>query len=95
MRLVWPPLLRPSLQLHHPRRILAEQAPLADIASHRPHILVALRDHIEANYETEGDLRRTVAADIRRKIEIGCYQGRRHRMGLPGHWSGSAEALIR
>ena len=45
--------------------------------------LVALRDHIEANYETEGDLRRTVAADIRRKIEIGSYPGRRHRMGLP------------
>ena len=45
--------------------------------------LVTLRDHIEANYETEGDLRRTVAADIRRKIEIGSYQGRRHRMGLP------------
>ena len=44
---------------------------------------VALRDHIEANYETEGDLRRTVAADIRRKIEIGNYQGRRHRAGLP------------
>ena len=36
--------------------------------------LVALRDHMEANYETEGDLRRTVAADIRRKIEIGTYQ---------------------
>lgn len=45
--------------------------------------LVALRDHIDANYETEGDLRRTVAADIRRKIEIGTYQGRRHRSGLP------------
>ncbi len=45
--------------------------------------LVQLRDHIEAAYETEGDLRRTVAADIRRKIEIGSYQGRRHRMGLP------------
>ena len=45
--------------------------------------LVQSRDHIEANYETEGDLRRTVAADIRRKIEIGSYQGRRHRMGLP------------
>ncbi len=47
--------------------------------------LVKLRDHIEAAYETEGDLRRTVAADIRRKIEIGSYQGRRHRMGLPVH----------
>ncbi|MDR1833424.1 MAG: 30S ribosomal protein S13 [Propionibacteriaceae bacterium] len=45
--------------------------------------LVALRDHIEANYEIEGDLRRSVAADIRRKIEIGSYQGRRHRAGLP------------
>ncbi len=45
--------------------------------------LVALRDHIEASYETEGDLRREVAADIRRKVEIGNYQGRRHRSGLP------------
>jgi len=45
--------------------------------------LVKLRDHIEANYQTEGDLRREVAADIRRKIEIGSYQGRRHRMNLP------------
>ena len=47
--------------------------------------LLALRDYIEGNYETEGDLRRSVAADIRRKIEIGSYQGRRHRMGLPVH----------
>lgn len=45
--------------------------------------LVALRDHIDANWEVEGDLRREVAADIRRKIEIGTYQGRRHRSGLP------------
>src|SRR3712207_8754218 len=43
----------------------------------------ALRDWIEANYQTEGDLRREVAADIRRKVEIGSYQGRRHRSGLP------------
>jgi small subunit ribosomal protein S13 len=47
--------------------------------------LVVLRDHIEANYQTEGDLRREIAADIRRKIEIGSYQGRRHRAGLPVH----------
>lgn len=47
--------------------------------------LVALRDHIEANYQTEGDLRREISADIRRKIEIGSYQGRRHRAGLPVH----------
>ncbi|MDR0488438.1 MAG: 30S ribosomal protein S13 [Propionibacteriaceae bacterium] len=44
---------------------------------------VILRDFIEANYEIEGDLRRSVAADIRRKVEIGNYQGRRHRSGLP------------
>ena len=47
--------------------------------------LVRLRDHIEANYRVEGDLRREVAQDIRRKIEIGCYQGVRHRRGLPVH----------
>jgi small subunit ribosomal protein S13 len=47
--------------------------------------IVALRDHIEANYRVEGDLRREVAQDIRRKIEIGCYQGIRHRRGLPVH----------
>ncbi len=45
--------------------------------------LVALRDHIEANFQTEGDLRREVTADIRRKMEIGSYQGRRHRAHLP------------
>ena len=45
--------------------------------------LVALRDWIEANYQTEGDLRREVAADIRRKVEIGSYEGIRHRRGLP------------
>jgi small subunit ribosomal protein S13 len=47
--------------------------------------LVKLRDWIEANYKTEGDLRREVAADIRRKVEIGSYQGIRHRRGLPVH----------
>ncbi len=45
--------------------------------------LVALRDFIEGTYKVEGDLRREVQADIRRKIEIGCYQGLRHRRGLP------------
>ena len=47
--------------------------------------IVRLRDHIDGNYKVEGDLRREVAADIRRKIEIGCYQGIRHRRGLPVH----------
>src|SRR6202051_2065575 len=46
-----------------------------------------LRDYIEGNLKVEGDLRREVQADIRRKIEIGCYQGIRDRRGLPvgGH----------
>jgi small subunit ribosomal protein S13 len=47
--------------------------------------LVKLRDYIDANFKVEGDLRREVAADIRRKIEIGCYEGIRHRRGLPVH----------
>ena len=45
--------------------------------------LVKLRDWIEATYKIEGDLRREVQADIRRKVEIGCYQGIRHRRGMP------------
>jgi small subunit ribosomal protein S13 len=45
--------------------------------------LVALRDYLEASFKLEGDLRREVASDIRRKIEIGCYEGIRHRRGLP------------
>lgn len=47
--------------------------------------LTKLRDCIESGYQVEGDLRREVQADIRRKIEIGCYQGIRHRRGLPVH----------
>ena len=45
--------------------------------------LVAIRDYIEGNFKVEGDLRRDVAADIRRKVEIGSYEGLRHRKGLP------------
>lgn len=45
--------------------------------------LIALRDHIEGTFKVEGDLRREVAADIRRKVEIGSYEGIRHRRGLP------------
>jgi len=45
--------------------------------------LVRLRDQIEENFKVEGDLRREVNADIRRKIEIGCYEGIRWRRGLP------------
>ncbi len=42
-----------------------------------------LRSYIEANLRVEGDLRREVQQDIKRKMEIGCYQGIRHRRGLP------------
>ena len=45
--------------------------------------LVALRDYLEANAQLEGELRRAVAAAIRRKVEIGTYEGLRHRRGLP------------
>jgi small subunit ribosomal protein S13 len=45
--------------------------------------LVAIRDFIEGTFKVEGDLRRDVAADIRRKVEIGSYEGLRHRKGLP------------
>ena len=47
--------------------------------------LVALRDWIDENLKVEGDLRREVQADIRRKVEIGSYEGLRHRRGLPVH----------
>ena len=45
--------------------------------------LIALRDNIDGNYKVEGDRRREVASDIRRKVEIGSYEGIRHRKGLP------------
>jgi small subunit ribosomal protein S13 len=45
--------------------------------------LVKLRDYLTSNVKIEGDLRREIAADIRRKVEIGSYQGIRHRRGLP------------
>ena len=42
-----------------------------------------LREYIDHHYQVEGDLRRDVAFDIKRLIEIGCYRGTRHRKGLP------------
>ena len=45
--------------------------------------LVAIREYVDNNIKTEGDLRRENQADIRRKVEIGTYQGLRHRRGLP------------
>ena len=47
--------------------------------------VVRLRSYIDQNLKVEGDLRREVAQNIKRKMEIGCYQGLRHRVGLPVH----------
>ncbi|MFP5298215.1 MAG: 30S ribosomal protein S13 [Actinomycetota bacterium] len=47
--------------------------------------IVRIRDWIGENYQVEGDLRREINQNIKRKIEIGCYQGLRHRRGLPVH----------
>jgi len=45
--------------------------------------LIKLREYIESTFKIEGDLRREIASDIRRKVGIQCYQGIRHRKGLP------------
>ncbi len=45
--------------------------------------IAALREYIEQNYQVEGDLRRVEGMNIKRLMDIGCYRGRRHRMGLP------------
>ena len=45
--------------------------------------VLRIRQFIDSNYRVEGDLRREVAQNIKRKVEIGCYQGIRHRKGLP------------
>jgi small subunit ribosomal protein S13 len=47
--------------------------------------VIRLRNDIDANLRVEGDLRRDVSQDIKRKMEINCYQGVRHRRGLPVH----------
>jgi small subunit ribosomal protein S13 len=67
------------------KKTLAETGISPDLRVHElgDEELVKLRDYIEGNYKIEGDLRREVQADIRRKVEIGCYQGIRHRRGLP------------
>ncbi|MDO4791806.1 MAG: 30S ribosomal protein S13 [Buchananella hordeovulneris] len=72
---------------HHAKEALAATgiSPDLRVKDMTDEDLVALRDFIEANYKVEGDLRREVAADIRRKVEIGSYQGLRHRRGLPVH----------
>ena len=45
--------------------------------------LIQIREMIDGNYRVEGDLRRTVAMNIKRLMDMGCYRGLRHRRGLP------------
>ena len=45
--------------------------------------LLKIREHIDANYDVEGDLRREVSMNIKRLMDLGCYRGLRHRRGLP------------
>jgi small subunit ribosomal protein S13 len=45
--------------------------------------LLAIREHIDANVQVEGDLRREVQMNIKRLMDLGCYRGLRHRKGLP------------
>ena len=61
---------------------IAPQTRVRDLAEDE---IVRIRDWIDQNYKVEGDLRRDVAQDIKRKIEIGAYQGLRHRRSLPVH----------
>jgi small subunit ribosomal protein S13 len=67
------------------QQVLADTGVNPDMRVHQlgDEELVKLRDAIEGSYKIEGDLRREVQADIRRKVEIGSYQGIRHRRGLP------------
>ena len=56
--------------------------PVRDLAEDE---VVRIREWIDQNHKVEGDLRRDTAQDIKRKIEIGAYQGLRHRRSLPVH----------
>ena len=56
-----------------------------DVLGDVPAEVTRLRNFIDGNLQVEGDLRRDVSQDIKRKMEIGCYQGIRHRKGLPVH----------
>ncbi|MGY1720631.1 MULTISPECIES: 30S ribosomal protein S13 [unclassified Blastococcus] len=72
---------------HHAKETLAATGVNPDLRAKdlSDEDLLKLRDYIDEHFRVEGDLRREVAADIRRKVEIGCYQGLRHRRGLPVH----------
>ena len=70
---------------HHAKETLAATGVSPDLRAKdlTDEDLLKLRDYIDEHFRVEGDLRREVASDIRRKVEIGCYEGIRHRKGLP------------
>ena len=74
-----------GIGLSSARKILAETGVNPDIRVKdlSDDDVAKLRDNIDKNYTVEGDLRRDVAMDIKRLIEIGCYRGQRHRKSLP------------
>ena len=59
---------------------IAEQRRVNDLSDAE---VLAIREHVDANYQVEGDLRREVAVNIKRLMDLGCYKGLRHRKGLP------------
>ena len=63
----------------------AQVAPTTPVRDLTDEEVVRIRDWIGASYQVEGDLRREINQNIKRKIDIGCYQGLRHRRGLPVH----------
>ena len=74
-----------GIGLSSSRKILAETGinPDTRVKDLTDDEVAKLRDSIDNNYKVEGDLRRDIAMDIKRLIEIGCYRGQRHRKGLP------------
>lgn len=65
--------------------VAAQVAPATPVRDLTDEEVIRIRDWIGTNYQVEGDLRRDVNQNIKRKVDIGCYQGLRHRRGLPVH----------
>jgi small subunit ribosomal protein S13 len=59
--------------------------PVARVRDLTDEAVTKIRAFIDENYKVEGDLRREISQNIKRKMDIGCYQGIRHRRGLPVH----------
>jgi small subunit ribosomal protein S13 len=73
---------RPTSQLVCDQTGLARDTRVRDLTDDE---VAKLRSFIDSNVKVEGDLRREVASNIKRKVEIGSYEGLRHRRGLPVH----------